>query len=307
MSVVAAVLSLVAILLGTAPAGAAELRTLGSSAPSLRAMCDCGRFEDQLAAARATFAQRNEEIEMPLTPVMHLRYRAHVDEAYGRATCLAECENVPDLTRNAARHLLAESGFKNASLGIGEWKARLAAILATMTHCLELVPDDRDCLMWHAASRGILARGSWNPLNLRLPSQLMDEFHRARGGLPPGRDRDGAATRGEASMLLKVPRYAGGDPAAGLKLIEEAREAPGFACRLANRLVVVEGLGRTGDLPAAHQELRAIVAGGLPDCGPERYENAMSLEEAARCLARLDAAPDVDPGWDEDCRREPRP
>jgi hypothetical protein len=161
-------------------------------------------------------------------------------------------------------------------------------------------------MMYHAASRGILARGSWNPLNVRLPGQLMEEFHRARGGLPPGHEGDGSATRGEASMLLKVPRYVGGDPAAGRKLIEQAKSAPSFDCRLSNRLVVAEALGRTGDLPGATKELRAIVDGGLPACGRERYENAMSLEEAARCLARLDVAPDVDPGWDTDCRREVR-
>jgi hypothetical protein len=45
----------------------------------------------------------------------------------------------------------------------------------------------------------------------------------------------------------------------------------------------------------------------LPACGLERYENAISLEEAGRCLARLDVAPDTDPGWDDDCRREIRP
>jgi hypothetical protein len=104
-------------------------------------------------------------------------------------------------------------------------------------------------------------------------------------------------------MLLKVPRFAGGDPAAGRQLIEDARSAPHFSCRLANRLVLAEALGRTGDLPGARTELKAIVDGGLPECGSERYENAMSLEEAARCLARLDALPDTDPGWDEDCRR----
>jgi hypothetical protein len=61
--------------------------------------------------------------------------------------------------------------------------------------------------MYHASSRGLLARGSWNPLNLRLPLQLMAEFRSARGSAAPGRDHDdGAATRGEASMLLKVPR-----------------------------------------------------------------------------------------------------
>jgi hypothetical protein len=241
---------------------------------------------------------------MPLTPVMHDRYRARVDEAYARATCLVGCDSVPEPDRNRARVLFAQSGFKDASLGVPEWKARLTAILATMVRCLEVDPKEVHCLMYHAASRGILARGSWNPLNVRLPGQIMEEFHCARGGLPPGHDPDGAATRGEASMLLKVPRYVGGDPSAGRKLIEEARSAPGFGCRLANRLVIAEALGRTGDLAAAKRELQSMVDGGLPACGRERYENGMSLQEAARCLTRLDAAPDVDPGWDTDCRRE---
>jgi hypothetical protein len=269
--------------------------------------CDCSRFASELTQTRAIYTSREEGIEMPLTPVMHDRYRARVDATYERAVCLVGCDGVPELDRNRARVLLAESGFKDASLGVNEWKTRLMRIYEETTRCLEIAPDDTGCLMWNAASRGMLARGSWNPLNLRLPSQLMDEFHRARGNLPPGHDHDGAATRGEASMLLKVPRFAGGDPAAGRKLMEEASKAPGFHCRLANRLVVAEALGRTGDLPEARRELKATVDGGLPACGPERYENAMSLEEAARCLARLDVAPDADPGWDQDCRREVRP
>ncbi len=288
-----------------APAAAADaVRTPAVAAP---VACDCTRFDAELAAARAVFVSRNEGIEMPLTPVMHDRYRARVDAAYGRATCLIDCENVSEPARNRARVLFAESGFKNASLGTPEWMARLTAIRAVVERCLAIDPNERHCMMFHAATRGILARGSWNPLNVRLPLQLMDEFHRARGGLPPGHDHDGSATRGEASMLLKVPRYVGGDPVAGHKLIEEAKSAPGFGCRLANRLVVAEALGRTGDLPGARLELKAMLDGGLPACGHERYENAMSLEEAARCLARLDAMPEEDPGWDTDCRREERP
>ena len=269
--------------------------------------CDCAHFDADLARARQTYANRQQGVEMPLTPVMHLRYRARVDETYARATCLSGCTSVPELQRNRARELLAESGFKEASLGAGEWRNRLGAVLAATERCLELEPTNATCLMWHAASRGVLARGSWNPLNIRLPVQLKDEFHRARSGKPPGLDPDGAATRGEAAMLLKVPRYAGGDPHAGRTLIEEAAKTPGFGCRLSNRLVVAEALGRTGDLPGAHRELRAIVDGGLPACGEERYENAISLEEAARCLARLDVAPTTDPGWDDDCRGEIRP
>ncbi|MCC6847067.1 MAG: hypothetical protein IT294_01100 [Deltaproteobacteria bacterium] len=268
--------------------------------------CDCARFAAELAEARAAYASRQQGVEMPLTPVMHLRYRARVDETYARATCLAGCASVPELDRNRARVLLAESGFKDASLGAGEWRHRLAAIVPVTERCLEVDPTDTSCMLWHAAARGVLARGSWNPLNLRLPAQLLDELHRARGGRPPGLDPDGGATRAEAAMLLKAPRYGGGDPRAGRMIIEEASQAPGFGCRLSNRLVVAEALGRTGDLPAAHRELRAMVDGGLPACGAERYENALSLEEAARCLARLDVAPTADPGWDDDCRREIR-
>jgi hypothetical protein len=300
--VAAVALLLLSILVGARPVAAADART---PAPAAKTTCDCGSFDADLAAARAVFVSRNDAIEMPLTPVMHDRYRARVDEAYARATCLTACEGIPDADRNLARILFAESGFKDASLGAPEWRARLEAILVAMTRCLEIAPNELRCMMYHAASRGILARGSWNPLNVRLPLQLMDEFHRARGNLPPGRDRDGAATRGEASMLLKVPRYVGGDPSAGRKLIEEAASTLGFGCRLANRLVVAEALGRTGDLSGARVELKAIVNGGLPACGPQRYENAMSLEEAARCLARLDALPDTDPGWDDDCRLRP--
>jgi hypothetical protein len=173
-----------------------------------------------------------------------------------------------------------------------------------MTRCLEVEPQHRACHLWYAGSRGMLARGSWNPLNLRLPSHLMDEFRLARGGMPAGHDfGDGPATRGEAAMLLRVPRFAGGDVAAGLAIMKEAQSAGTFRCRVANRLMYAEALGRNGDFAGAHAEYRAIVADGLPDCSPQRYENAISVEQAARCVARLDAAPDTDPGWDEDCRR----
>ena len=297
---------LLLLLLGARPAMGADAVRTPVPAATPKTTCDCTRFAAELAEAERVYASRQENIEMPLTPVMHLRYRARVDDAYARATCLASCENVPEPQRNRARVLLAESGFKEASLGVNERLARLHVIEAEMARCLEVEPEQPGCLMWHAASRGVLARGSWNPLNIRLPATLLDEFHRARGGKPAGLDHHGSATRGEAAMLLKVPRYAGGDPHAGRKLIEEAARTPDFGCRLANRLVVAEALGRTGDLPGAHRELRAIVDGGLPACGDERYENAIALEEAARCLTRLDAEPETDPGWDDDCRREIR-
>ena len=298
--VTASVVFLLFLVFGAPPAVADDLRT---PSPVAKATCDCASFESALTEARARFASRQEGVAMPLTPVMHNHYRARVDAAFGRADCLAACPDVPEPARNRARVLLAEAGFKDASIGAAEWRARLTVVLAAMTHCLEIEPEHHACQLWHASSRGILARGSWNPLNLRLPLQLMSEFRSARGGAAPCRDhQDGAATRGEVSMLLKVPRLAGGNPAAGLQLIQEARTAPAFGCRLGNGLLLAEALGRTGDLPAARSELKAIVDGGLPACGSERYENALSLEEAARCLAHLDIAPDTDPGWDEDCR-----
>jgi hypothetical protein len=301
----AALVSSLLVLLGAHPVFADAFRTLP---PTTRASCDCNAFRASLEEAEKIYESRNEHIEMPLTPVMHDNYRARVDAAYARAVCLAGCANVPETDRNRARMLIAESGFKEASLGAGEWKARLQVVYEAMARCLAVDPQHRGCMMWHAGSRGILARGSWNPLNITLPLSLMAEFKAARGNDKPGCDHDdGSATRGEASMLLKVPRYAGGNPAAGRELIETAaKSAPKFGCRLANRLVVAEALGRTGDNLGAARELRAIIAGGLPACSPERYENALSLQEAERCLARIEALPDEDPGWDTDCRREVR-
>ncbi len=300
MPVVAAWLALVILLLSVA-AGAEDLRT---PSPAVKVACRCDLFSEELAAARAIFASRQDDVAMPLTPVMHDRYRARVDAAYGRADCLVACKDVPERERNRARLLLAEAGFKDSSLGAPEWRARLTVVLAEMTRCLEIDPKEHACQLWHASSRGLLARGSWNPLNLRLPLQLMAEFRAARGGSAPGTDHsDGAATRAEASMLLKVPRFAGGDPQAGRLLIEQAATVPRFRCRVRNRLVLVEALARTGDLRAAESELKSIVATGLPDCGPERYENALTLEEAERCLTRLAEEPDTEPDWNEDCRR----
>ena len=300
----AALVSSLLVLLGAHPVFADAVRT---PSPTTRVSCDCNAFHPALEEAEKIYESRNEHIEMPLTPVMHNNYRARVDAAYARAVCLAGCANVPETDRNRARMLIAESGFKEASLGAGEWKARLQVVHEAMARCLAVDPQHRGCMMWHAGSRGILARGSWNPLNITLPLSLMAEFKAARGNDKPGCDHDdGSATRGEASMLLKVPRYAGGNPTLGRKLIEEAQSAPKFGCRLANRLVVAEALGRTGDLLGAAREFRAMLDGGLPACGPDRYENAMSLQEAERCLARIEAVPDEDPGWDTDCRREAR-
>lgn len=301
MRVVWASLLLLFFLLDGRLVAADDLR---SSAPSFRAMCECADFDAALTEAYRIYERREDDVALPLTPVMHDRYRAHVDAAYGRAACLADCTNVPEQTRNRARILLAEAGFKDSSLGAPEWRARLTIVLAEMTRCLEVEPQHRGCHLWYASSRGMLAKGSWNPLNLRLPRHLMGEFRLARGATPLGHDfGDGSATRGEVAMLLRVPRFAGGDLAAGLALVKEAARDATFRCRVTNRLLYAEALGRNGDIAAAHAEYRAIVADGLPECSPQRYENAISIEEAARCVARLDTAPDVDPGWDDGCRR----
>lgn len=296
-----ALLLLLSLCLGASPAAGEDLRT---PSPAAKATCDCSRFEPVLAEAKALFQSRQDGIAMPLTPVMHDRYRARVDATFGRAACLAGCTNVSESARNRARLLLADAGFKDASIGAPEFLARLAVVFTEMQACLAAEPDNRACHLWHASSRGLLARGSWNPLNIRLPSSLMAEFRLARGSSAPGADfEDGAATRGEASMLLKIPLYVGGDPAAGRTLIEEARRHPKFGCRVRNRLVVAEAFARTGDLPAAHAELQSIVRDGLPECGSQRYENAMSIEEATRCITRMDEQPNEEPNWDDDCRR----
>ncbi len=301
MPAAAAFVLLLSIFLDAGPAAGEDFRT---PSPAAKATCDCSRFEPVLAETKALFLSRQDGIAMPLTPVMHDRYRARVDATFGRAACLAGCTNVPDSARNRARLLVADSGFKDASIGVPEFMARLAVVFTEMQACLAAEPNNRECHLWHASSRGLLARGSWNPLNIRLPSSLMEEFRHARANVAPGADfEDGAATRGEASMLLKIPRYVGGDPAAGRKLIEEARRYPKFGCRVRNRLVVAEAFARTGDLPAARAELTSIVSDGLPECGPQRYENAMSLEEATRCITRMDEQPNEEPNWDDDCRR----
>jgi hypothetical protein len=302
MPAAAVVLPLVFLLfLGAEPAAGEELRT---PSPAAQATCDCGRFDALLRETQAIYESRQEGIAMPLTPVMHDRYRARVDATFGRAVCLSSCANVSEAARNRARLLVAQSGFKDASIGAGEWRARLEIVFREMAACLASDPANRECTLWHASSRGILARGSWNPLNITLPNSLMEEFRKARAGAPPGTDfDDGAATRGESSMLLKIPRYVGGDPAAGRKLIEQARKHPRFACSVRNRLVVAEAFARTGDFEDAKNELKAIVADGLPECGRQRYENAMSLEEAARCITRMEEQPNEEPNWDDDCRR----
>jgi hypothetical protein len=265
--------------------------------------CQCERFAEDLAAAEAVFASRGEGATVPLDAATRTRFRARVDDAYERATCLAACDGVPEKTRNPARVLLASAAFKTAGLPRAIAEERLEAAVDTSARCLAVEPEHLACHLWHASARGIAESDSWNPFNVALPAALLAEFRAARAGAPPGHDlMDGAATRGETALLLKAPSIVGGDPAAARRLIEEAATAPRFACSVANRMLLAEARARTGDVGRAHAELRATVAAGLPSCGSNRYENALTLEEAARCLARLEAEPTADPGWDSDCK-----
>ena len=84
--------------------------------------------------------------------------------------------------------------------------------------------------------------------------------------------------------------------------MEDATASPLYPCTVDNRLLFAETLTHTGAFARAAAALRAAVAAGLPTCADDRYENAVDLEQAARCLAALEARPDQDPGWDDDCR-----
>jgi hypothetical protein len=69
-------------------------------------------------------------------------------------------------------------------------------------------------------------------------------------------------------------------------------------------MVVAEALAATGDLPGSERELKAIRDGGLPACSPCRYENAMAMAEAERCLNRMAEIPGEAPDFGNDCRKE---
>jgi len=249
------------------------------------------------------FARRGDGVGIPLTGAMREVFRARVDATYAWARCLADCETVAGRERNAARTLLAFAALKNSGVPDAVANERLAVAIAATERCLEVDSEDRACRLWHASARGTLARDSWNPLNLRLPGQLLAEFRAARAGAPPGYDLlDGTATRAEVSLLLRAPAITVRNPAEARRLIEEAAAAPRFTCAIANRLLLAEVRQRTGAPEPALAELRATVAAGLPSCGTQGYENASALEETSRCLARLEAEPAADPGWDDDCR-----
>ena len=297
--VVAALIAL-ALVLGASGAMAETTPTPTAAAPAW----DCHRFADELAAARAVYASRGEGATSPPSQAARTRFRERILDAYACASSLVACDGVADADRDEARVLLATTAFKSRRFGPtdAEAAARMTRGLEESERCLAHTPHPPACDLWHGSIRGIQASGSWNPMQLALPKQLLAEFRAARAGAPPGADPpDGAATRAEASVLMRAPSVAGGDLKAARQLMQAASAAPIFACTVDNRILLAETVARTGDGTRAVAELRAALAAGLPTCGDNRYENASDLEDAARCLARLEEHPDQDPGWDDDC------
>ncbi len=226
-------------------------------------------------------------------------------DTYERARCLVGCDGIAAHDRDQARALLATAAFKGRHLGPSDADARsrLDLALAESARCLADDAPPPACHLAHGSIRGVLAEGSWNPLQLGLPAQLLAEFRAARAGAAPGTDPpNGAATRAEATLLLRAPRVAGGDAQAARRLMEEATHAPSYVCTVDNRLVYAEALARTGATAPAVAELRAALDFGLPSCGEDRYENAGDLEDVARCATRLASHPHDDPGWADACR-----
>ena len=266
--------------------------------------CSCADFATDVADVERAFKARNDRIALPLTVQHHAQFRARVDQTYARARCLADCASVPEKERNLARALLAVSAFKSQEIGhtAEEVRGRLTAAAETAERCLAVEPEHRGCMLWAAGARGLLVKGTWNPLQIRLPGELLERFRAARAGLPPGADvYDGAATRAEAALLMRAPGIAGGDLGEARRLMERYTRSPRFPCRVANRLLLAEARARSGDTAGALAALRAAEKLGLPGCGADRYENALSLEEIARCRARLEQDPTSDPGWDDAC------
>ncbi len=276
-----------------------------ADAPSGGARCDCARFADELGAARALYASRGEGATVPPTAAAGDRFRERVLETYERARCLIACTAVAETDRDQARVLLATAAFKARSFGPNEEaaSARIKLALDEMTRCLAHNPGPPACHLWNGSIRGVLAEGSWSPTQIKLPGQLLADFRAARAGAAPGSDPpNGAATRAEAALLMRAPRFTGGDVKAAVRLMEEATHSPLYPCTVDNRLVYAEALTRTSASLKALAELRAALAAGLPSCGDDRYENARDLGQAARCVARLEAHPADDPGWKDDCQ-----
>lgn len=277
---------------------AATSRARGASA------CDCARFADEVAAARAVYASRGEGATLELASAARERFRDRVLDAYERARCLVDCASVPERARDEARALLAETACKSRSLGpsADAARARVDHAFAETVRCLGHEPALPACHRWHGTIVGERAEASWNPMQLALPRQLLAEFRAARAGASPGADPpDGGVTRAEATLLMRAPRIAGGDTGAAVRLMEEASHVSTFDCTVDNRVVYAEALWRSGASAPALGELRSALAAGPPSCGESRYENAIDLAEVARCVARLEARPDADPGWSDDC------
>ena len=120
----ATVIALAALVAGAHTSPAAERGAAQAVAPPLPgadepgAGCRCDDFAPELAAAAALFASRGEGAAFPLTDAMRARYRARVDETYGRARCLAACDDVPDRERDRARALVGFSGFRSNTAGL---------------------------------------------------------------------------------------------------------------------------------------------------------------------------------------------
>jgi hypothetical protein len=269
------------------------------------AACDCTRFADELAAARALYRSRGEGATLNPTEAMGQRFRERVLGTWDRVQCLVECPDLSDRERDEARGFLGVVGFKSRRLGPTEAaaRARVDRAFDESTRCLAHEPAPPSCHLAHGSIRGVLAEGSWNPMQIKLPSELLVDFRAARAGAAPGSDPpNGAATRAEATLLMLAPRIAGGDVAAALRLMEEATRSPLYPCTVDNRVVYAEALGRAGKPDRALTELRAALAAGLPSCGDDRYENAVDLGDTARCAARLASHPEKDPGWTDDCK-----
>src|SRR5262249_51499568 len=142
------------------------------------------------------------------------RYRERILDAYARATCLVACDAVPDAERDEARVLFAMTAFKSRRFGPTAAAAadRMAKGLAATEQCLAHPSPPPACHLRRGSIRGIQAQGSWNPMQLGLPKQLLADFRAARAGAAPGDDPpDGMATRAEASLLIHAPSVAGGD------------------------------------------------------------------------------------------------
>lgn len=284
--------------------GLADARAADAPRTSPALTCEGENYAAAVVRAQKVFDSRSAGTTVPHTNAASAVFATRVNQAYGLAARLVTCDAAPDRARNHARRILAATAYKSRDIELpeAEVKRRLATAEREMRRCLALAPHDPECITWHASTRGRLAQYSWSPLLVTLPRSLLAEFRAARADLAPGHDlRDGAATRGEASILLRAPAFLGGNRTAARVLMETAAAAPRFPCSVANRLLLAETRTRTGDTDGGLAELRATVAAGLPECALQRYENVSALEEAQRCLQRIEADPTLTTTWPYEC------